>query len=499
MNIKNDNQGYVAMIIVLIITAVALVIAISISLSGVSEVQMSFSQTQSDKAFSFADACVEESLNRLRSNWVDVSGSLPFTAGDCTFDVMVGYGTGADGSLTITTGTTSFTDNVKRPLADGTYGSGQADPKTVTISTAHGEGSFSEGDTVLIIQMADNATASNSTGQYEYATIDAIAGNDLTFVTSLSNTYTQDSLVDDRTQVLKVPQYDNVTIENGGVLTADAWDGFTGGVVSFNVFSTMNFNGTGIVQASEIGYRGGGCGPCGNNDWGQCGEGVTGEGSGGGATSPDNVTGFQVNADTGSNGGAGGYGPAYYGGSPAGGGSNETSGTAGTSTQGEGADPGNTVSHSLEEKLIFGGAGGGGGDNDNGTPLPIGGNGGGIVLIRANTINNANIAAQGGDAIAATSSGAAGVSGAGAGGDIRIMAGTLSTSSIDVSGGSGMTFNDDTGGDGGDGKYGTTSLSGNAIIDAIGTVTDETRSYTRKIRVEVDSSFNIISWEEIQD
>ncbi|MBU0732026.1 hypothetical protein KKC88_04060 [Patescibacteria group bacterium] len=497
MNIKNDNQGYVAMIIVLIITAVALVIAISISLSGISEVQMSFSQTQSDKAYSFSDACVEESLNKLKSNWVDMSGSLPFNDGDCTYDVFVGYGTGAEGSITVNSGTTSFSDNVKRPLADGTYGVGQADPRTVTISTAHGEGSFSTDDSVLLIQMGDNAIAQNKTGQYEYGYIDTISGNDITFVGNLSNTYTQDSLGDDRTQILKVPQYDNVTIDNAGILTGDPWDGYTGGVVAFNAFNTLAFNGTGLVDASEIGYRGGGCGSCGNNTWGQCGEGITGIGSGGGATAPDNYTGYQVHPDTGSNGGAGGYGPAFYGGSPGGGGSNDTSGTAGTSIQGEGADPGNVISHSLEDKLIFGGAGGGGGDNDNAIPIPIGGYGGGIILIRANTITNANISTVGGDAIAATSSGAGAVSGAGAGGDIRLLMGTLSTSAIDVSGGNGVTYNDDTGGDGGDGLYGTTTLSGNAIIEAIGTVTDETRSYTRKIRVEVDSSFNIVSWEEI--
>lgn len=487
------------MVIVLIITAVALVIAISISLSGISEVQMSFSQTQSDKAYSYADACQEEALNRLRSGWFDVSGSLPFTEGDCTFDAMVGYGTGADGDITVATGTTSYSDNVKRPLASGTYGAGQADARTVTISTAHGEGSFSEGDTVLIIQMADDATADNSAGHYEYADVDAVAGNDLTFVANLSNAYTQDSPADDRTQVLKVPQYDNVTIEDGGVLTADAWDGFTGGVVAFSALSAVNFNGTGAVRAAGIGYRGGGCGSCGNNDWGQCGEGVTGEGSGGGSAPVDNYSGYHTYPDGSSNGGAGGFGPAYLGGTPGGGGSNLTAGTAGTDVQGAVSDPGNALSYSLEEKLIFGGAGGGGGDDDNATPLPIGGNGGGIVLIRAKTVNNAAIDASGEDGIAATSAGAGAVSGAGAGGSIRLLSGTISTSSIDVSGGAGGSFNDDIGGDGGDGQYGTTNLTGNAIIESIGTVTDETRSYTRKIRVEVDPSFDIVSWEEIQE
>jgi len=499
MNIRKDNRGYVAMIIVLIITAVALVIAISISLSGISELQMSFSQTQSDKAYSFSDACVEESLNKLKSNWIDMAGNLPFSDGECTYDVLIGYGTGADGSITVASGTTSFSDNVKRPLADGTYGVGQADPKAITISTAYGEGAFATDDSVLIIQMADNATADNKSGLYEYAVINTIAGNDITFISNLSNTYTQDSLGDDRAQILKVDQYDNVTIDNTGVLTADAWDGYAGGVVAFNTFSNLNFTGVGKVEASGIGYRGGGCGTCGNNTWGQCGEGIVGIGSGGGAIPVDNYVGYNTMPDDSSNGGAGGYGPAYIGGTPGGGGSNLTAGTAGTDTQGAVSDPGNALTYSLEEKLIFGGAGGGGGDDDNAIPLPYGGNGGGIVLIRANTINNANIYSMGANGIAATSSGAGAVSGAGAGGSIRLLSGTLSTSNIDYSGGTGGSYNDDVGGNGGDGLYGTTTLTGNAIIESIGTVTDETRSYTRKIRVEVDSSFNIVSWEEIQE
>ena len=497
MKINKNNQGYIAMIVVIVITAVALTVAISISLSGLTDVQMSFSSSQSEKAFSMADACAEESLNRLRSSWIDMSGGLPFSDGVCTFDVFIGYGTGADGSITVGTGSTSFTDNTKRPLADGSYGAGQADPTTITISTGFGEGTFSTDDTVVLMQMADDATTGNITGQYEYAYIDSISGDDITLNNNLSNTYTHLEAGDDRVQILKIPEYNNVTIDNGGLLTADAWDGHTGGIVAFNTFSTLTFNGTGLIDVSGKGYQGGGCGTCGNNTWGQCGEGITGIGSGGGVTPVNNYSGTHTYPDDASNGGAGGYGPAYLGGTPGGGGSNTTAGTAGSDIQGAISDPGNILTHSVDQKLIFGGAGGGGGDDDFAVPIPIGGNGGGIVLIRANTINNANILATGDDGIAATSIGAGAVSGAGAGGNVRLLTGTLTTNTIDYSGGASASFGDDTGGAGGDGQYGTTTLSGNAIIETTGQVVDDTHTYTRKILIEVDSSFNIISWEEV--
>ena len=65
---KNKFQkGYIALISILIISAIVVLIASSASLFSVSESDMDFQQTQSEKSFYLADFCAEYALMKLES------------------------------------------------------------------------------------------------------------------------------------------------------------------------------------------------------------------------------------------------------------------------------------------------------------------------------------------------------------------------------------------------------------------------------------------------
>ncbi|HVX90757.1 MAG TPA: hypothetical protein VHC20_03965, partial [Candidatus Paceibacterota bacterium] len=107
---------------------------------------------------------------------------------------------------------------------------------------------FAAGDKVLIIQMKGasidltdhsgfgDITAYNNAGNYELATVDEVNGFTLVLHNKLAREYDVSGLV----QVIRVPQYTNVTVT--GTLTAKAWDGQTGGVLAFIASGTVTLN-----------------------------------------------------------------------------------------------------------------------------------------------------------------------------------------------------------------------------------------------------------------
>jgi len=272
-------------------------------------------------------------------------------------------------------------------------------------------------------------------------------GSTLSFKTELRNSYATgvfDQTGASAAMVVRVPQYGNVTIANSGSIIAPPWDGYTGGIVVMRVRDSIVFEGSGHINVSWLGFRGGGCGACGDGDWGQNGEGISGLGSGGGSTQPTNWP----EPDTGSNGGVGGYGPSGLGGEPGAGGSYGTAGTNGTGTYS--VSFGDVVGNETLSTIMFGGAGGGGGDDDGTTPQAIGGAGAGAVMVFAGNIVDANVYADGEDGV--TDSGYGGESGAGAGGTVWLSGYNVTIGSVTALGGSGQVDGGDTSGDGGDGR-----------------------------------------------
>lgn len=120
---------------------------------------------------------------------------------------------------------------------------------------------FNIGDTILIIQMQGELTY----GQHELRTIinKTIVENDQNIVTEVNvkldrpieNNYTYvDEDTAERYQVVRVPVYESIFIEDGGEITTKAWDGSTGGILYLSA-NTITVNGT--ITMTGKGYRGG--------------------------------------------------------------------------------------------------------------------------------------------------------------------------------------------------------------------------------------------------
>jgi len=155
---------------------------------------------------------------------------------------------------------------------------------SIALGTASGASTpIASGDLVLIIQMQDAAinstnsvsygdgstgsgsTSLNDAGVYEFATATGavpLGGGTLTLsaagpaggllyaYTSAAATGTQGAR---RFQVVRVPNFATATLSSG--LTASAWNGSTGGVLSVNVSGTLTL-GSATVSVNGLGFRG---------------------------------------------------------------------------------------------------------------------------------------------------------------------------------------------------------------------------------------------------
>ena len=372
-----------------------------------------------------------------------------------------------------------------QPTASVTAGS-----SSITLTNAAG---LSAGDMVLVIQMqgADiNSTNTNSygdgvaggeasgslnnanftAGRYEYAAVASVAGSTINLASPLIYNYVRANASgttgQSRYQVIRVPQYDNLTLT--GNISAPAWNGETGGVLPLDVANTLDFNGFSISMNAN-GFRGGGgflhTGRTGaaNTDFRNTssntatgGHGSKGEGIAG---TPRYVfTGSGPRVDT----GVEGYPNGSYGmgapGNAAGGGTDgrpsnndENSGGGGGGNGGAGARGGNSWNSNLPvggyggaafpaapNRLAMGGGGGAASSNNGNNPSPHGGVGGGIVLIRANQLAGNGVVNVNGGAGTTPNPNNDGGGGGGAGGSVLVLANGQSGSlTINAEGGAG--------------------------------------------------------------
>ncbi|PIB26904.1 hypothetical protein BFP77_14080 [Maribacter sp. 4U21] len=324
-------------------------------------------------------------------------------------------------------------------------------------------GAFSVGQKVLLIQMqgatidqSDNSsfgtiTNYNSAGKYEIQEIAAISGNNISMSYALENDYN----ISGRVQMVSIPEYVGASIN--GTLTCQPWNGSTGGVL---IFFTDFVEQTANIDVSGRGFRGGTRSSNGNpgnligyryplgNSGGEKGEGIA-------AYINNRQAGMGAQANGGGGGNsqnAGGAGGGNYGAGGDGGGFNRTT------TRGR---QGKALTNQLSENRIFMGGGGGASHQDSGHGRD-GGNGGGIVIIKANGYNGSgrNIDVSGDNGL--TASGNDGSAGGGAAGSIILETTTSSPFNINLiaRGGDGGNSNGGHGkGGGGGGGFICTSLA----------------------------------------
>jgi len=298
-----------------------------------------------------------------------------------------------------------------------------------TVLSVGGTNGFFEGDLVLIIQMKgasvgldDNNTFGNIidtgyVGNYEFNRI-SIAGNGtVSLLFRLSRPFD----VAGKVQLVRVPEYADVTATN---LTCKPWDGTTGGILVLDVAGELSLQGN--MDVSGNGFRGGQVEDANSLVYHQTGyvfpynpalsaekgEGIAiiptdkSYGSGKSANGGGGGNAHNAGGGGGGNGGAGGDGGLEYYNIP-----NQP--TANTNGLG-----GQNVPVVQADKPIMGGGGGAGHANDN--VGESGGNGGGIVFIRANKLkaNNFKILANGNDVVSPGTDRNDGQGGGGAGGSV---------------------------------------------------------------------------------
>jgi len=86
---NTPQSGYITLIALLLVTTTALTIGLAVSLRGLGELQAGLAVSEAAVARSVANACVEDGLERLRTNWVSYSGSLSTGSDSCTIMVTI--------------------------------------------------------------------------------------------------------------------------------------------------------------------------------------------------------------------------------------------------------------------------------------------------------------------------------------------------------------------------------------------------------------------------
>jgi hypothetical protein len=214
-------------------------------------------------------------------------------------------------------------------------------------------------------------------------------------------------------QIIRVPNYNNLTISNGSI-TCKSWDGFSGGVVCFRCAGNLTLNQSTLISTSGKGFRGGQqSASSGNYEYGYSGENYTRFNNARESTSASYLT-------------AGGAGRGGDG--SGGGGSHRTVGLDGnkqlsSSDYGRGATT--LIGNANLNQIYFGGGGGGVGSHSNGRIGVSGGNGGGSVIILCKNSNiNGVIESNGGagtNGVYNFNSSSASGGGGGAGGSVNFI------------------------------------------------------------------------------
>ena len=309
----------------------------------------------------------------------------------------------------------------------------------VSISDTTG---FRAGGAVLIIQAqgAQIAAGNNGSygqvqnmyaaGRYERASVDSVSATAIFLPARLLHDYNPAGQV----QVVTIPRYASAIVTD--TVRAQPWNGMTGGVLTLEVAGTLTLNAP--LYANGTGFRGGLPYFLGNNNCnfafsqsfyyyplGNWRGGYKGQGTSLPISGKELGRGPQSNGGGGGNdhnSGGGGGGNSADGGR---GGENNEPNTFGCS----GHFPGIGGYGVLDnvDRLFFGGGGGAGHANNGLTSA--GANGGGIILVQADSITGSHpeISASG---LAAPTADGDGGGGGGAGGTIRLQVTTASNSLV---------------------------------------------------------------------
>ncbi len=175
----------------------------------------------------------EAKLDRITNSMIETDYMVGKLGGS------MGSGDGSDGDLVVTSGT-----KIVNSVATSLSNSASVGDTFINVNS---QNAFKVGDEIMIIQ-SQGGTTSN-VGNYEFKRITSVTGQRFGLESGLSNFY------DGKTQVLKIPNYKNVTVASGATLKPMPWNGSMGGILVFRASGVVDIRGK--VDASEVGFRGG--------------------------------------------------------------------------------------------------------------------------------------------------------------------------------------------------------------------------------------------------
>jgi hypothetical protein len=324
-------------------------------------------------------------------------------------------------------------------------------------------GNFVAGDLILIAQMQTSTTPSTAK-TWEFARITSLNSTTVTLSSDLKKSYlsgTRNSASAKVTQIVKVREYDDFSVDSGFSYSPPAWDPTLGkyGILALRAQGTATVSGT--ISANAVGFTGGAgtelLSQTTGSAIGYAGESWYGlgtqsyaanRGGGGGGSGSVSVSGAVDYAGAGGAGGSfGSWGVL---------GPRATSGLGTTSAN----SPGTPYGSSTGNFSFLLGSGGGGpayiSDDVTSCNLGTGGAGGGGVFILANLISipaSGLVSAQGGSGTVDTCNFAA-ISGAGSGGVVYLIANEITVNALTqvrATGGSPVSTMSYTGASGGAG------------------------------------------------
>lgn len=94
----------------------------------------------------------------------------------------------------------------------------------------------------------------NNCGNWEFAEVYSVPnGTSITLDCPLTNNYTSAG----RVVVIRVPRYSSLTVNAGGSVTCDPWNGSIGGICSIEIENNTTINAGGSIDVTGKGFRGG--------------------------------------------------------------------------------------------------------------------------------------------------------------------------------------------------------------------------------------------------
>ena len=94
----------------------------------------------------------------------------------------------------------------------------------------------------------------NNAGKFEQVEVSAVSGaTSITLNCALQNNYSNSGHV----QVLRIPRFNNLTVNTSASITPSSWNGNTGGIVAIEVNGNLTLNASSKISANGAGFRGG--------------------------------------------------------------------------------------------------------------------------------------------------------------------------------------------------------------------------------------------------